>query len=476
MRKNPIYQFKTELSLGIGETPNETMILIEDYLGGGIRQVFKIGHGALIGGSSIADFMNDPTLWIEPMVIPGAEQGGVAWDATVAYRIGDMVVELGVPYIALATSLNSTPPSLEWASVAGAPQVQANWLEANIAAPAYINNKPLVVDNLTTNSTTDVLSAQQGFTLNAATNNIINGTSTLTDTTMIGDPTAPTAPPGDNDFSVANTAFVTAATSFYIPLAEKGAINGVATLGPDQKVPASQLPPMAINHLYPVADEAEMFLIATGPALAHGGLFVGDMAVLATGHNYVALDTVGGDITAWLEISSPAAAPVQSDWLVVNPADLAYIVSKPTIVDDLITGGTTDILSAQQGVVLNAGITNIVNGTTDLTDTTLIGSPTTPTAAPGTNDTSVASTAFVTAALSAVGGTVPLVEDFIAAPGQRDYVVANRLFTKAYVYVNGVKIRDVGTIYTLSDDGTNTTLNIANPAVLNQWVSIEFEG
>ena len=62
--------------------------------------------------------------------------------------------------------------------------------------------------------------------------------------------------------------------------------------------------------------------------------------------------------------------------------------------------------------------------------------------------------------------------DFTATPGQTVFAIVGKIVTSAFIYVNGVKIRD--NAYTLFDNGTDTTLTLTNPAVLNQWVSVEF--
>ena len=477
MRKNPIYQFKTETSIGIDAVPNEAMILVEDFNGNGIKQVFKIANTGMGAGSTIDDFIGDVSLWLEPTVIVDSERGGIEWDVAITYVTNDLAVEAGTPYIALGGSTGSLPSAngALWDPVAGAAQVQANWNEVAPAAVSFINNKPTVVNDLTTGGTTDVLSAQQGVTLEIATSNIIDGTQSLTNTSLIGDPTAPTALTGDSDFSVANTAFVQGELGLYVPLTHMAAVNGVATLGADQLIPSAQLPAIAINDIYAVADEAEMFLLDTVGALANGGIHSGDMAVLADGHVYVCIDNDGSDITHWMEINSPAVTPVKSDWAVTTVGDLAYIDNKPVIVDDLTTGGVGALLSAQQGLVLNGLVTNIVNGTTDLTDTDLLGTATAPTVVATTDDTTIATTAFVHTAVTAAEKRLKTL-NFISAAGQQNYDIPGEVITDVSVCVNGVKIRGEGVDYNVNDDGTNTAVFIFLSATLNQWVSIDYLG
>ncbi len=67
---------------------------------------------------------------------------------------------------------------------------------------------------------------------------------------------------------------------------------------------------------------------------------------------------------------------------------------------------------------------------------------------------------------------IPKVRDFDAWDGQTDFTVVGEIITTAYVYVNGVKVRSLK--YSLIRNGVNTILKLNQPAVLNQWVSIEF--
>ncbi len=154
----------------------------------------------------------------------------------------------------------------------------------------------------------------------------------------------------------------------FINANEKAAVSGVATLGTDQKIPHAQLPALAINDVYTVADEAEMLGLDAGAAAVNGGIHRGDMAVWADGHVYVASADGGLAIGDWVEISSPAVTPVKSDWAINDGSNLANIDNKPATVPNLTTNSDTDLLSASQGVVLADMIANIINGTTALTD------------------------------------------------------------------------------------------------------------
>lgn len=83
---------------------------------------------------------------------------------------------------------------------------------------------------------------------------------------------------------------------------EKGSVNGVATLGSDGKIPASQLPAIAIKDVFTVASQATMLALAAQR---------GDMAIRTdNGRTYVLASDSPATLGDWKEISS--AAPVTS--------------------------------------------------------------------------------------------------------------------------------------------------------------------
>src|SRR5690606_36704017 len=61
-----------------------------------------------------------------------------------------------------------------------------------------------------------------------------------------------------HNHTVANVTGLQTALDSKIPLAQKGAINGVATLGADGKIPNNQLPPLALTETFVVNSEAAM--------------------------------------------------------------------------------------------------------------------------------------------------------------------------------------------------------------------------
>ena len=86
-------------------------------------------------------------------------------------------------------------------------------------------------------------------------------------------------------------------SGLYIPVGEKGAANGVATLGPTGLVPNTQIPPLAITDTFVVASEAAMLALSTAET--------GDVAVRTDTNN-----------TYILKGTDPS---VLGDWQLLNP-------------------------------------------------------------------------------------------------------------------------------------------------------------
>lgn len=166
-----------------------------------------------------------------------------------------------------------------------------------------------------------------------------------------------------------------AAIDLMIPLTQKGAANGVATLDGTGKVPASQLPGF-------VDDVQEFANLAAFPATGEAGIM------------YVALDTSkvyrwGG--SSYTEIS---ASPGSTDAVPEGATNLYYTDARAraAVIAAAITNGDTTHSPSGDAVFDALALK------APLASPALTGTPTVPTAAAGTNTTQAASTAFVTAA------------------------------------------------------------------------------
>jgi hypothetical protein len=113
-------------------------------------------------------------------------------------------------------------------------------------------------------------------------------------------PTVPTATAGDSSTKAASTAFVGTAVATSVPLTQKGVANGVATLDSAGKVPTSQLPPLAINDVFPVASQAAMLALTAE---------VGDVAIRSDiNKTFILSASPASTLANWAEVLSPSSA------------------------------------------------------------------------------------------------------------------------------------------------------------------------
>lgn len=165
-----------------------------------------------------------------------------------------------------------------------------------------------------------------------------------------------------------------AAINLMIPLTQRGANNGVATLDGSGKVPSTQLPSY-------VDDVLEYANLAAFPGTG------------ATGTMYVALDTnkvYRWSGTVYVEISG---SPGSTDAVPEGSTNLYYTAARnraDTIAQTITNGVITSAPS--QDAVFDALALKA-----DLASPALSGVPTSPTAATATNTTQIATTAFVQA-------------------------------------------------------------------------------
>lgn len=97
--------------------------------------------------------------------------------------------------------------------------------------------------------------------------------------------------------SLIPTVDTVAAWNLTIPLTQKGAANGVATLGSDSKLSASQLPALSITDVYPVPGQTEMLALTAQR---------GDVAIWTNGRTFMLSADTPSVLSAWIETSLSA--------------------------------------------------------------------------------------------------------------------------------------------------------------------------
>jgi predicted nucleic acid-binding protein len=120
---------------------------------------------------------------------------------------------------------------------------------ALLASPAFTGNPTAPTPSPGDN---DLSIATTAFVSAAITALSLSSYATLASPVFTGNPTAPTATPGDNDFSIANTAFVSAAISTAVSASVSDAVfaaawNSATTVAPSKKAVYLAITPGAIN-------------------------------------------------------------------------------------------------------------------------------------------------------------------------------------------------------------------------------------
>jgi hypothetical protein len=199
---------------------------------------------------------------------------------------------------------------------------------------------------------------------------------------LTGTPTAPTVAVTTNNTSIATTAAVTTALSSYVLSSLLGANSGVATLDSSGKLTTAQIPSSLVGGLnYQGTWNAN----SNSPTLTSGSgtkgymykVSVAGTTTIDTVSNWNVGDMILFDGTVWDKIDGPAEA-------VISVAGMTGVVT-------LAVGNIT--------------------GAAPLASPAFTGTPTAPTVAVTTNNTSIATTAAVTTAIAAAAYTLPAATD-----------------------------------------------------------------
>ncbi len=264
-----------------------------------------------------------------------------------------------------------------------------------------------LVNDLTTGGTTKALTAEQGKILKDALDQKAAATNVYTKNeadNLLANKVEVEAGKGlsANDYTNADKTLVTGAEQ----TSNKNVANGYAGLDANSKIDVSQLPAITINNVFTVTDESEL------PGLS---AVQGDMAIVTgSSTNYIRNAGTSGTISDWTELASPNVEVTSVNGKTgavtigitdiatlqttldekANSADLATVatsgsfadlsnvpanidtdgtndVLKSDIINDLTTGGTDKVLSAEQGKILktsvDANATAIADNTSDIT-------------------------------------------------------------------------------------------------------------
>lgn len=170
---------------------------------------------------------------------------------------------------------------------------------------------------------------------------------------------------GDIDGNIADQTDLQNALGAKINTSEKGAINGVATLGGDGKIPSSQIPPVAITNTFVVNSQVAMLALNAEE---------GDVAVRTDLNKTFILKTAGATVLAnWQEMLTPTDTVIsvngQAGAVVLTTTNIAegsnqYFTNGRAI--SALTGQNISIFTNNAGYITNANgqyVNNTANST-----------------------------------------------------------------------------------------------------------------
>jgi hypothetical protein len=279
---------------------------------------------------------------------------------------------------------------------------------APLASPA-LTGTPTAPTPLAGNSSTDI--ATTAFVAASfATTQFVNSTfAPITSPTFAGTPSAPTPAPGNNTGQLATTAFVTAAvTASTTGVSSFNTRTGAVVLtGAD--IASAGGAPLA-NPVFTGVPTAPTATVGTdNTQIATTAFVINQVAASVSG--VASFNGRTGAVTLSLaDVTAVGGAPIAApsfSGIPLAPTATAGTstqqIATTAFVGGALANAVTSFNTRTGPVVLQANDVSAVGGAL-LASPTFTGLPLAPTAAPSTNTTQIATTAFVTAALAVAGG------------------------------------------------------------------------
>jgi hypothetical protein len=219
------------------------------------------------------------------------------------------------------------------------------------------------------------------------------GGAPLASPAFTGSPTAPTPAPGDNDTSIATTAFVQSAVA-------SGVATGVTSF--NSRIGAVLLNLADVTGVggAPIASPAFTGApTAPTPAPGDNSTAIATTAFVAAGF------VPSGGLSGFAPINSPAFTGIPTAPTPTPGTNTGQLATTAYVVAAVVasTTGVASFNTRTGAIVLNTTDITTAGGAV-LASPAFTGTPTAPTAAGGTATTQIATTAFVTAAIGAAGG------------------------------------------------------------------------
>lgn len=243
-----------------------------------------------------------------------------------------VLIQNGFELDELHNVLLTSPASGEWLKYDGTKWVNATLPSASVSATG-------IVQLSDSTSTTDSTLAATATAVKAAYD---RGSQGITDAASA--------------LTAANNAQTTANAA--IPSSQKGAANGVATLGADSKIPSTQLPAIAITDTFAVNSQANMLALTAE---------TGDVAVRTDiNKSFILTASPASTLANWQELLTPTDAVTSVDGATGAVSLSNTYVEKSTVTtagDLIVANGNASVTRLAAGTANNGKVLKVLSGT-----------------------------------------------------------------------------------------------------------------
>lgn len=191
----------------------------------------------------------------------------------------------------------------------------------------------------------DDLSNIDSLTLHKAGSETVTGAKTFTQPVVLpGNPTS--------NLHSATKQYVDVADALSVPLTQRGAPNGIATLDSASKIPGSQLPALAITDSFVVASQAAMLALTAEP---------GDIAIRSDlSKSFILQASPASTLANWQELLAPAGGVTSVNTRSGAVTGLAEQTSLDAHLNDTVDAHDASAVSFDAtGLVVLTGITDV---------------------------------------------------------------------------------------------------------------------
>jgi hypothetical protein len=267
-----------------------------------------------------------------------------------------------------------------------------------------------------------------------------------------------------------------------IDLTQKGANNGVATLGNNGKIPSSQIPAISFQSVNVVVDEATM--------LGLSGAVSGSVAIRTDlNKNYVLSQTPASTLSNWVELATPNSVTSVNGYagpnVILTTSDVATSANKKYVTDiqSFTLSNTSGVNTGDQTITLTGDVTGSGTGSFATTINTVGGISASAIATlPGLITTN---TNNIAANTTSINGKVDLTQkganNGVATLGNDGKIPSSQIPAISFQSVNVVANQNAmlalsaavaGSVVVRTDVNKNYVLSQTPASTLSNWIEL----